>query len=268
MFPVPFLNRGIFVDPDASAYFDAVAATGTALTAAQKDLINPFYVGVKADGVYTKIDGGNILCLTAAAQCYIDFKVPSRVATVYSVPTWTFTTKRGFTGSGSVDTTNLPDSIDTGFVPSTAGGNMTQDSAFFAVFNHVTSLNTRTSFGANSTHDAYITPRSTGDVTVARINSQTNDNYLTSVTDASGFFIVSRTGAASSFAMRNGVAGSEITRASTGLPAASIRYLQTAGNTGSFQQQSLGMYGGGLSSAEATLLDARAQTLIAGLRAL
>jgi len=274
MFPVPFLNRGIFVDPDANTYFTAVAATGTALTEAQKTLINAFFLGLKADNLYSKIDGGNILCLTTEAQCYVDFKVPSRVATVYSVPTFTFTANRQFYGSGSADTVNLPDSINTGFTPSTAGGQMTLNSAFLGVYRvqNGGTTSTRVFAGANAVaNDVVLTPRSTGDVFTGRVNNSTSDNLVSSITNGTGFFLALRIAAAETYGQYNTTQGSVVTRASAGLPDVPIRYLQVVGGTGVFSSEGIafGIYGGGgFTLVDGLSLNTRVQTLITGLRAL
>ena len=269
---LPFLNRGLFVDPDAQTFFDAVAATGTALTSDQKDLINPFYTGLKTDGIYTKVDGGNILCLTTAAQCYVDWKVPSRVATVNASPTFTFTSKRQFASSGSTDTANIPDSINTTFIPSTAGGVMTQNSAHLAVY-RVSSVvaNTRNFAGANGASDLSIIPRSTGDVLSARINSGTSTNYQSGITSSSGFFLVSRTATDTSWSQWDSTQGANSpTSASTGLPNVAIMYLQVTGSSAALATDGIafGCYGSGLTTAEGLLLNTRVQTLMSGLRSL
>jgi hypothetical protein len=262
-----------FVDPSAQAYFNAVEATGTALTDAQKNLINDFFVGLRANNILSKIDGGNILCLTTAAQCYVDFILPSRVATVYSVPTWTFTANRQFMASGSVDTTNLPDAISTGFTPSTAGGQMTQNSAFFGAYRiqNGGTTSTRNYSGANGTNDITMSPRSTGDVFLGRMNVATGDTLLTGITNGTGFFLMMRTAAAETYGQYNSTQGSAVTRASAGLPNAQIRYLQVDGVSAALSTEGIafGIYGGGgFSLADGAILNTLVQPLITGLRAL
>lgn len=261
-----------YVDPDALTYFNAVAATGTALTDAQKAIINVFFMDMKAAGLYAKYDGGNFLCLTTAAQCYVDWKVPTRVATVYATPTFTFTANRQFMGSGSGDTTNLPDSINTGFTPSTAGGNFTQNSAHLAVFRIQSggTTSTRNIAGANGTADFTIMPRSTGDVLSGRSCNATADTFLSGIVDGSGFFLISRTGAAASFGQNNATQGSTVTTASTGNPNDAIRYLQITGVAGALATEGLafGCYGGGLTTAEGLLANTIITAAVTALRAL
>ena len=43
-------------DPDAQAYIDAVIAAGGTLSSPQQDAINTFYVDLKANSLYTKVD--------------------------------------------------------------------------------------------------------------------------------------------------------------------------------------------------------------------
>lgn len=256
-------------DADAQAYF---AAMPTELTTAEKSAVDTFIRGLKTDSLWTLIDGGNILCLGTAAQCYRDFKVPSRVATVYGTPTFTFTANRGFAGDANTDTTNIPASISTSFIPSSAGGNMTQDSAHFATYRIMSGTTSARSFAGTSGggHTLYMSPRYAGDVMVGRVNNNTSDNYLTGVTTGTGFFLLSRTGAAVSFGQQNATQGSTITRASTGLPTSAIRYLQLAASSADLttSQIAFGSYGGGLTPAEGLLLNTHVQTLVTTLRAL
>lgn len=267
-FPFVALVSGGY-DASARSYFDAMP---TQPTQAEKRIVDAFIRGLKADGLWEKIDGGNILCLGTAAQCYVDFKVPTRVATVYSVPTFTFTANRQFMGSGSGDTTNLPDSINTGFTPSTAGGQFSQNSAHLAIYRVQSggTTSTRNIAGANGTADFTIMPRSTGDVLSGRACNATADTFLSGITDGTGFFLISRTGAAATFGQNNATQGSTITTASTGNPNDAIRYLQINGLSGALNSEGIafGCYGGGLTPAEGLLLNTRVQTAVAPLRSL
>lgn len=251
-------------DPDAKAFFDALPDPEPDIV---KEFANAYIVGLKADGLWSNIDGGNILCLGTAGNGLVDFRNPSRVATRAGSPTHTFTAYRGFTGSGAAGA-NQTDYIDTGFVPSTAGGVMTRDSAHIAVFSRSSGTNNNLMMGANGAHDINVVPRNTSNQTVGRSNNSTNDILLPATTDGSGLFLLSRTGAAETKAYRNGVAGSVITTPSTGLPDASLRYLQIQGATATLNQAALGCYGAGLNAQEAANLDARVEALIGALTAL
>lgn len=256
-------QMGVFdvYNSSADAYFSALP---DAEPTPVKAIVNAFIVGLKADGLWSNIDGGNILCIGTADNCLVDFRNPSRVGTLAPGWTGTFTPYRGVNGSGAT-IANQTDYIDTGFVPSTAGGVMTRDSAHIAVFSRSSGANNNLMMGANSGHDNYVLPRNSSNQTVGRSNNATNDIFLPATTDGSGLFLVSRTGAAETKAYRNGVAGSVITTPSTGLPDVSIRYLQLQGAAATLNQAALGCYGAGLNAQEAANLDARVQALIGAL---
>lgn len=267
----PFVLLRPSLDASVLAFFNAMP---TALTAAEKTLINNFIVGLKADALWNKIDGGNILCLRTEAQCFIDFKVPSRVATTYVTPSYVFTANRQFMSDGNVDTTNLPASINTGWNPSTAGGNYTDDSGHMAVWRIQSGGTTsaRSFAGVNAGNDLLIGARSTSDTMVARINAPTNDTYLGAgvSNNGNGFFLVSRTGDVSSYGQWDATQGSDVATQSTGMPNGNVRVLQLASATAALNTEGCSFisFGGGLSKPEGLLYNSRAQTLITGLRAL
>lgn len=248
-------------DPDALTFFNAMP---TSLTAAEKNLVEAFIVGVKADGVWSKIDGGNILALGTAAQCYRDFKVPSRVATVAGSPTFTFVANRQFTPSGAAGQT---DYIDTGFVPSSAGGQFTRNSAMVAIYSVTAGQNAQADIGANGATDFYMRCRTATDATTGASNSGTA-TFASGVTDGSGFFIFTRTTSTLTTVYRNGSSIGTNPAASSGLCDAAIRYMQIQGFVGSTRGASFACYGGGLTTGEVALLTTRVQTLTTGLRAL
>lgn len=49
-------------DPDAQAWFDAVVAAGSSISTANKDAVNAFIVGCKADGIWTAMAQVFMLC--------------------------------------------------------------------------------------------------------------------------------------------------------------------------------------------------------------
>lgn len=256
-------QMGIFdvYNSSADAYFAALPDDEPTPV---KAIVNAFIVGLKADGLWSNIDGGNILCLGTAGNGLVDFRNPARVATLAPGFTSTFTAYRGFTGSGSASGSQNA-YIDTGFIPSTAGGVMTRDSAHIAVFSRSSGTNNNLMMGANGAYDIYVVPRNSSNQTSGRSNNSTTDILLPDTTDGFGLFLLSRTGASETKAYRNGVAGSVITTPSTGLADASLRYLQLQGATATLNQAALGCYGAGLNAQEAARLDARVQALIGAL---
>lgn len=257
-------NGGPIFDPDARAWF---AAMPTQPTNQVKVILSNFIEGLKDDNLWSKIDGGNVLCLQTLDQGLVDFKDPSREATIAPGFTSVFTRYRGVTGSGSLSASQDA-YIDTGFIPSSAGGLFLQDSAHLGVYINDSAQNANFDIGSNFTHDFLIIARNTSDVFSARSNNGTSNDYINSITDASGFSLVSRTGASTVQAFKNSTAGSVLSIASTGPCERPIRYLQVNASNATTHQIAFGCYGGGLSAAEAALLNTRVQTLMAALTVL
>ena len=243
----------------AVTYFNAMP---TQPTAQVKGFISTFIAGLMTDGLWTKIDGGNILCNNTAGQSYIDFKRPTRVATLSGTPT--FTSYRGFTG-----TATLAEYVDTTFVPAVSGVAYLQNSAHIGVWVRNNIQSAGTAMGVSTGASAYILPRNLADGFVSRINDATNAT-VAAVVDSSGFSSVVRTGASATQAYKNGAAlGAAGSAASTQLPTGTIKYLNTAvGGTSGLHQVAFGCYGGGLDATQAANLYSRVNTLVTALTAL
>lgn len=251
-------------DPDAVAWF---AAMPTQPTNQVKVILSNFIEGLKDDNLWSLIDGGNFLCLETLAQGLVDFKSPSRVATLASGFTSTFTSYRGVTGSGSAF--GSQDAyIDTGFVPSSASGLFQQDSAHAAFHTTTSGQVTPPDFGGNGTADFHISARNTTDAVSARYNTIGQSTFFSSVTDGAGFLCISRTGAAVTVGYKNGVAGVTTTAASTGNLDASIRYFQLQSSAASTRNITFGCYGAGINATQAANLNTRVQTAISALTVL
>lgn len=261
---VTVVSGSLTYDVDALAWF---AAMPTEPTTAVKEVASAFISGLKEDNLWDLIDGGNFLCLETLDQGLVDFKSPARVATTAPGFTSTFTSYRGVKGSGALSGSQT-DYIDTGFIPSSAGGLFTQDSAHLGVYVTDSGQDANFDFGSNFTHDFLIITRNTGDVLSARTNNGTSNNYMNSITDASGFSLVTRTGPSTVQAFKNSTAGSVLSIASTGPCERSIRYLQVNASNATTHQHAFGIYGGGLNATQAANLNTRVQTAIAALTVL
>jgi len=255
-------NGGPIFDPDARAWF---AAMPTQPNATVQSILNNFVVGLKADGLWSLIDGGNFLCLETLAQGLVDFKVPSRVATTAPGFTSVFTSYRGVTGSGSASQDAY---IDTGFIPSTAGGVFTQDSAHIAGHTTNNITNSIAFIGVNAAQDMWVCPREVGNFFTCRSNNSTNTTLSSSITDSRGLTILSRTGATNTDGYLAGSLVGSNANASLANPNASIRYLQIQANNASLRQITFGCYGGGLNATQADNLNTRVQTAVTALRVL
>jgi lysophospholipase L1-like esterase len=134
-----------------------------------------------------------------------------------------FLADRGFTGDG------VSAALNTQFVPSTAGGNFSQNSAHVSFFSitvgaAASASNRIIGNAVATTARTLANPRSTGDVVNWVINDATfGANNANTATD--GHFVLRRTGATGRDFTRNGALLVGDTQASTALPTQAIQFL-------------------------------------------
>jgi hypothetical protein len=105
-------------DPAALTYFAAMTVQPDA---PRKALINTLIVGLKADGVWTKLDWLVLLASHDTQASLLNAKAPAKILSAVSSPT--FTTDRGWTGDGVGAYLLFPELFNA------AGNGFTQDSA-------------------------------------------------------------------------------------------------------------------------------------------
>jgi hypothetical protein len=115
------------LDSATAAWVAAVVSNGGTVSAGRSTIINNLIIGLKADGIWTKLDRLWLLAAENEAAAMVDL-VHDAVATKGSPA---FLTDRGYTGNDS----NNPGSsfIDTGWIPS-SGPNFIQDSAHISTW--------------------------------------------------------------------------------------------------------------------------------------
>lgn len=254
-FKLAMLSGGY--DQDARAYFAAMQVQPSSVI---KDTINRFIIGLKTDGLWSKIDGGHVLAAPTQQAALVDFKAPSRIATLVLTPT--FTANRGFTGTGTAG-----EYIDTGFTPSVLGVAYQQDSASLGVYanNNITSAGVAA--GVSTGSSAYMVLRSNSNQQQYRMNDGTTVT-VAGATDGSGLTVITRTGATATQGYQRGAAfGAAASNASTLRPTGTIKYL-SAGGTSVLHELSFGFFGGGLTGSEVAALTVRVNALIAALTAI
>lgn len=113
LFPVPLIAVGVSADAETAAWVAAVfAVDATVVGGARQTLVNNLIVGLKNDGVWSKLDRLFLFAAATATEARVDI-VAAQLATAVNSPT--FTTDRGYTGIPA----NLT-YIDSNFAPSTA----------------------------------------------------------------------------------------------------------------------------------------------------
>ena len=187
--------------------------------------------GLVSDGVWAKLDCLYVLAQQNQTDALLNLIGTNYTATMISTPS--FTSYRGFTGSGGV--------IDTGFNPATATSpNFVRNNASMSAW----VVNSRTSgvadyeIGNNSgVAGAGISPFYNAGGAQLPFNDLTYPAYA-GVTDAQGFWSLDRTIGASSAYYKNGVSVATLTAASTGVASANI-WILCLNNSGTILDQTL-----------------------------
>jgi hypothetical protein len=223
---------------EARALFAAMTTTPTA---PRKAIINTAIVALKASGVWARLDGLYVLAAADSQAAKLNWRAPSTfVATEVSAPA--FVADRGFTGDAD------PSYVETGFNPTTAGGQFVLDSNHMGIWpiTNVAEANSQECGNANST----ILSRSATDTASGR-NSQTSTNTLaTGITDSRNYYLTSR-GSSSGYDWYIGATAGSIVQVSSALSNLSF-WACCRNNAGvSTRQQSLFHFGAALTAGQA-----------------
>jgi phage terminase large subunit-like protein len=186
---------GITYDADALAYF---TANTTITSAADKNAINTFYLGLKSDGIYTKMKAMYLPIWGSAASSKWNLKDPRDLDAAFRL---TFTT--GWTYSSSGITPNGTSAYaDTFLIPSTAFANTNTHLSFYSRtltntgFADMGAYWTDTPAAAPTLNTAvYILQagRPSDNNAVGYLSNDDTNRILYSQTNARGHFILSRT---------------------------------------------------------------------------
>jgi hypothetical protein len=233
----------VVLDAATIAWISAVVAAGGSVSAPRQTIVNNLIVGLKADGIFTKLDR---LWLHAAenSQSALTDLIADQAATPSGSPT--FTADQGYTFDGAATF------IDTNFNPSTAGGNFVQDSAHMSTWPTAVTAATWAQFGNFVVTQGIELPWAT-DRWFMYINdgSQVNTGVLTGV----GHICLTRTAAGARALYANGGAAAYSDAAgSTGVASANL-YIGAINNAGALihvntGQIALTSIGGGLNATE------------------
>lgn len=260
-------RRGRFI---GSGGYDAAALTWfaalpTPATSTEKNAVNTFIVGCKSDSNWALLDGFLLFALQTQANTFVDLKAPSRVATRPGSPTSVFTAGRGWAGSGALSGSQT-DYIGTGFTPSSAGGNMTQNNSMIGTYNRSAGQNNTYPVGVNgsASNDFYYRPRTTGNTFTGTANGA-SVTFASSITDASGVCALCRTASNLTTAYIRGSSVGTETTASSGFANGEIRVLQVSGLAGTTDEIGALFYGAG--NINVAALTTRINTLMAALGA-
>ena len=235
-------------------------------SATQRGYVDALIKGLKTDGLFSILDRMWLFAAENTFQADIDI-INLGTFTIHGSPT--FTASQGYTGDGSAVY------IDSGWTPSTAGGNMTLNSASWGVYNRTAATSDQggDSLGAQGTTSTWNIESYAYDG--ANGYNNLNDNNFAGVLalagpNSSGFWVGSRTGANARALYRNGSGGtsSSDTQVSTGLPDRPIFIF--ARNVGSpnrllADQLAVVFWGAGLNSTQAGNIASRVNAYMTSL---
>lgn len=237
-----------------------IAAMTTPPDSARATLIDNLILGLKSDGIWSKLDSIQIYAAADSQAARVDWVLPSRVATLTNSPT--FTTDRGFTTNG---TSNY---VDTLYNPST-GTNFLQNTCFFGVWSRTTgSITTSGSGWFDGTRGITINPRNISALGYRMTSATATTTTTPAITDGVGWFSTNRDTSTTTQAYRN---GSAVTGGTIGTSGAIANHTLWMGaiTAASFQAREWAAMaaGGHLTSTEHANLYTRIQTYMTAVGA-
>lgn len=229
-------------DSATLAWVAAVVANGGTVSVARETIVDALIVGLKADGLFTKLDRLWLYAAENQPSALTDL-IATSLSTAINSPT--FTTDSGYVSSGNTQV------IDTGFNPATAGGQYTLNSAMVTVWAN-TNAGGSAFIGSFDGAD-FIEIFDDGSEWFSVVN--TNNIDVTGSNRLAGLIQASRTGAGAITLYRNGASIGTGTLASTAIPSL-VLYTLGRNSSGSISNATangaMAAIGGGFSGADAT----------------
>lgn len=234
------------LDSDAAAY---IAAMTVEPTSARMGDINTLVTALKTAGVWAKLDTLYLLAAHDAQAARVNAKAPGSFnLTATSSPT--FTTDRGYTGTGAGTTPG--GYLSSGFNPATAGGHFALNDAHMAVW--VRTASSSTTNGAMSeigNGQAFISSKNaTAGQIVTRLNDNTTTGVAAGTPNSTEFFCLSRAGSGSYDRYHNGASLGALSVASTSIFSDFVYLLRRGTTTYSDAQISAASFGSALTSTQ------------------
>jgi hypothetical protein len=226
---------------EAVSLITRMTAAGSTPDSTRRALINTTIKAAKLKAFWAKLDFLYTFAAHADSCAVLNWKSASYTCSKTSTPT--FATDRGYTGNGSTYR------LSSGFNPSTAGGNWTQNSATIGAYVRTTNVNDEVEVGGTSTV-TYIKTRA-GGAAQFKINCTTNAAVASAT--AVGLSTLSRTSSNVSKYYKGASATYNGTESSTGIENTSICFLATGEASPvyhSTKQVALAFGGGGFTATD------------------
>jgi hypothetical protein len=253
-------------DAATTAWVSAVVAASGSVSAGRQTIVDALIVGLKSDGVWSKLDRLWLFAAENTQSALIDL-VGLVSATPVSSPT--FTPDQGYAGDG---TTSY---IDTLFIPSTHGVTYTLNSAHFSVWDTespIPSAGVASLLGcADTSQTTALYPNFNATFTIGVINEAGSEEDQTPWMSGVQHLIVSRTGSNSVSLYGNGSVSSGSPFTANTADALGTRSFFVGGVNnaalvqGRADQIAAVSMGGGLNATEAANLYARLNTYMGAL---
>lgn len=251
---------GVVYDADAQAYFTA----NTAITsAADKNAINTFYLGLKTDGIYTKIKAMYLPIWGSASSSKWNLVNPADTDAAYRL---TFATGMTFTSSGMTSNGTSGYAL-THLIPNT---NLTNNNTHLSIYSRTNNDGVFFDIGSGKPTGQYIdlVLRISGNAQSDQYNSSTG-RISTTNSNSQGFYVASRTASNVHKLFKNNTQlGTTNTGASTGFTSINDKLSIAALNEGgtfkyyTSRQYPFASIGDGLTDAEASNFYTRVNTLM------
>lgn len=253
------------VDADTTAWESAVVTAGGSVSSGRLTIVNNLIVGLKADGIWSKLDRLWILAAENIPSARADLVARVSLTDTGDLPT--FTTDRGYAGHDNAGPTKY---LITGFVPNTHGVTFTQNSAHISAWNRTnTSTGGGGCLGGCAGSNMFVT--FTDGNLYGRINDSPESGSQGSVADRTGHWVVNRSGSSASQIYRNASIVTSPNQASGALATHGmfILALNNAGSNFAGTPNELAAFsiGGSLNGTEVTNFRSRLQTYMTAVGA-
>lgn len=247
---------------EATTFLARTSGLSGTETTAYCNLIN----GLVADSLWTKLDALYIFATKDTTTANLNLKSTSFGLT--QTGSITFAADQGYTGDASTG------HFDTGFTPSTAGGNYTQNAASFGTY-ILTSRTTGQNYAEMGTQNnpagtaaADLYPWFTDNNLYGEINA--NGAGVAAPANVQGMYVVSRTASNALAVYRNGSSFTTASTASVANPNQTFYIMATHGGPGtvvsrSGDKLSAAFIGGAMNSTEAGNLSTRINAYMTAL---
>jgi len=250
-------GRGLVASPQATAFLTRTSGLDTKHTNMYINLIN----GLVSDGVWGKLDALYFLATQNSTTALLNLVSSSFAITANGAPA--FVADQGYTGVNNSTTVYL----DTGFNPSTAGGNFSQNSAHISFWSNTNPATGLTAMSVNATSGTQVNifPRFSDSKAYWRINDS-NAALSAGVTVGTqiGYYVANRSGASTQNGFINAVDQGVVSVASGAVVNFNMTILGqniSGTHSGGYPGQcSVASIGGSLSSTDVTNLYNRIST--------